>query len=160
MGNADSVDKTILLEQYKLYVEMADRISQRRQSANNYFLTVNTFLLSFFAFSSSGSSNNSSLFGLISLAGITLCYVWYRLIKSYKGLNSGKFKVIHEMEKLLGYAPYDIEWEKLGRGKNAKLYLPFTNIEPFVPGIFGALYLVSILVLVSCKSIFNIFCSQ
>lgn len=158
MGNADTVDKTILLEQYKLYVEMADRISQRRQSTNNYFLTINTFLLSFFAFFHNVSSNKSVLVCLISMAGITLCYVWYRLIISYKGLNSGKFKVIHEMEKLLGYAPYDIEWEKLGRGKNKKLYLPFTNIEPYIPGIFGALYLVSVLLLIPWKNIFDIFC--
>ena len=159
MGNADTVDKTILLEQYKLYVEMADRISQRRQSANNYFLTINTFLLSFFAFFSKGSSSIPVLVGLISLAGITLCYVWYRLITSYKGLNSGKFKVIHEMEKLLGYAPYDIEWEKLGCGENKKLYLPFTNIEPYIPGVFGVLYIVSILTLIPWKSLFDSFCS-
>ena len=31
-----------LLEQYKLYVEMADRISQRRGAANTCFLTFNT----------------------------------------------------------------------------------------------------------------------
>ena len=31
-----------LLEQYKLYVQMADKISERRQSANSFFLTVNT----------------------------------------------------------------------------------------------------------------------
>lgn len=31
-----------LLEQYKLYVEMADRVSARRGSANTFFLTLNT----------------------------------------------------------------------------------------------------------------------
>jgi hypothetical protein len=31
-----------LLEQYKLYVEMADRISQRRGLTNTFFLTLNT----------------------------------------------------------------------------------------------------------------------
>lgn len=29
-----------LVDQYKLYVEMADRISSRRASANSYFLSV------------------------------------------------------------------------------------------------------------------------
>ena len=37
-----------LLEQYKLYVEMADRVSERRQTANNYLLTVNSILVSLF----------------------------------------------------------------------------------------------------------------
>ena len=34
-----------LLEQYKLFVESADRISQLRQQANRFFLTINTALL-------------------------------------------------------------------------------------------------------------------
>src|SRR2546426_1964670 len=33
------------LEQYKLYVEMADRISARRQTANEFFLSVNTVIV-------------------------------------------------------------------------------------------------------------------
>jgi hypothetical protein len=31
-----------ILEQYKLYVEMAERISQRRGLTNTFFLTLNT----------------------------------------------------------------------------------------------------------------------
>lgn len=31
-----------LLEQYKLYVESARHVSDRRESANNYFLTINS----------------------------------------------------------------------------------------------------------------------
>ncbi len=34
-----------LLDIYKLYVEMADRISQRRQSANSFFLTLNSVIV-------------------------------------------------------------------------------------------------------------------
>ena len=35
-------DDGALLEQYKLYVEMADRISARRGLTNSFFLTLNT----------------------------------------------------------------------------------------------------------------------
>lgn len=35
----------ILFEQYKLYVEMADRISQRRMNINTFFISVNILLL-------------------------------------------------------------------------------------------------------------------
>ena len=34
-----------LLAQYKICVEMADKISARRCTANNFFLSINTFLL-------------------------------------------------------------------------------------------------------------------
>jgi hypothetical protein len=41
------------LELYKLAVEMADRVSARRATANAFFLTINTAL---FAFVSSGAA--------------------------------------------------------------------------------------------------------
>ncbi|RDD97660.1 hypothetical protein DTW92_07525 [Paracoccus pantotrophus] len=37
-------DKEVL-EIYKMLVEMADRVSQRRQSANSFYLTVNTAII-------------------------------------------------------------------------------------------------------------------
>ena len=121
------------LEIYKIYVQMADNISVRRQSANSFFLTINTAIIGIVSYI-------GGVTGIVSLAGIVLCYAWYRLIRSYKDLNSGKFKVVHEIEKELPLAPYDAEWEALGRGEDPKLYLPFTHVEIWVPGIFGALH--------------------
>ena len=66
---------------------------------------------------------------------------WYRLVKSYQGLNSGKFKIIHKLEKRLPLSPYDAEWEIVGRGEKPKLYLPFTNVEMIVPWVFFGLHL-------------------
>ena len=125
------------LEIYKLYVQMADNISARRQSANSFFLTVNTAIIGIVGYVA-GNSNQWTW--IISLAGLALCYGWYRLIRSYQDINSGKFKVIHEMEKQIPLSPYYAEWEALGRGKVSKLYLPFTHIELWVPRIFGALH--------------------
>jgi len=45
--NKDTLNKEELklaFEQYKLYVEMADKISERRGHANTFFTTVNTLL--------------------------------------------------------------------------------------------------------------------
>ncbi|MCZ0931711.1 MAG: hypothetical protein OXJ52_00945 [Oligoflexia bacterium] len=145
MDEKNKIDKKILLEQYKLYVEMADRISQRRQSANNYFISVNIFLFSFFSYLQYIKFNIGAF--IIFSAGIIVCFVWYRLIKSYKGINSGKFKVIHEMEKNLSYQPYKIEWEKIGKGNDKKLYQPFTKIELYVPWVFSILYAIFILII-------------
>jgi hypothetical protein len=47
-----------LLDQYKLYVEMADRISQRRTSANTYFLSVNSAILAFAGYLTSKESTD------------------------------------------------------------------------------------------------------
>ncbi len=32
-------------------------------------------------------------------------------------MNSGKFKVVHELETYLPVCPYDAEWTVLGQGK-------------------------------------------
>lgn len=128
--------KSHLLEQYKLFVEMADRISARRQSANSFFLSVNTAIIVLVGYINFGGQFASSYYWLVSLAGIALCFMWYRLIRSYKDLNSAKFAVIHEMETELPVSPYDSEWEKVQRGTNKKLYLPFTHIEVYIPWVF------------------------
>lgn len=132
------------IEQYKLYLEMSDRISARRQTANSYFLTLNTALLSLVTYLSLGAEQ-MRWYWLVALAGIVLSYMWYRLVRSYKDLNTAKFKVIHEIEAKLPMAPYDAEWEAVGRGRAPELYLPFTHVEICVPWVFLILHAVVIL---------------
>jgi len=85
------------IEQYKLYLEMADRISTRRQTANSFFLTLNTALVALASYLSLGAEQKR-WYWLVAVAGIALSYMWYRLVRSYKDLNTAKFKVIHEIE--------------------------------------------------------------
>lgn len=133
-----------LFDMYKLYVEMTDRISQRRAQANTLFLTLNTALLA--AMGVIVSKNvNLLFFAIVGLAGLANCYFWRRLIVSYKQMNSGKFEVIHEIEAVLPLQLYKAEWIALGEGKNPKKYAPFTHIEQNVPIIFMALYSLMIL---------------
>ena len=149
-----------LFEQYKLYVEMADRISSRRQSANSFFLTVNTAVIAIIGYVQLGQTvgKSQSFYWLVSIAGMALCYTWYRLIRSYKGLNSGKFKVVHALEQRLPAAPYDAEWESLEKGKNPKLYHPFTSVEMVVPWVFFMLHFSVLIRNVPWGSISEILC--
>ena len=129
-----------LLEQYKVYLEMADRISARRQTANSFFVTLNTAIIALVGYVNFGDKDDLAFYWLISIAGMILCFMWYRLIRSYKDLNSAKFKVVHEIETKLPIAPFDAEWEAVERGENPKLYLPFTHIEVFIPWVFFAVH--------------------
>lgn len=126
-------------EQYKLYVEMTDRISARRQTANSFFLTLNTALVALVSYLGLGTSPKK-WYWAVAVAGIVLSYMWYRLVRSYKDLNTAKFKIVHEIESKLPMAPYDAEWEAVGRGEMPKLYLPFTHVEMYVPWVFIALH--------------------
>ncbi|MGL0823126.1 RipA family octameric membrane protein [Vibrio vulnificus] len=138
LSNADVECSSQQLELYKLSVEMADRISARRLTANSFFLTINTGIIAFAGYLSLSVDKNlaAGQYWVVALAGVILCYMWYRLIRSYAGLNKAKFDVIHEMEKDLPYKVFDAEWIAVGQGNDPKKYLPFTKIEMAVPWVF------------------------
>lgn len=129
-----------LLDQYKLYVEMADRISQRRTTANTYFLTVNSAILAFVGYLT--SKDGTEFMWLLGLAGAMLTLFWYNIINSYRNLNTAKWQIVQDIEKRLPISPYDAEWDAVQRGKNPKLYRPISHIESWVPGVFCFLHLV------------------
>jgi len=143
-----------LLVQYQLYVENMEKISDRRQNANNYFITINTVLISFMGvlLQTKMLENIAWIKSLISLVGIIICVIFWFLLRSYKQLNTGKFKVIHEIERKLPLALYDYEWKILGEGKNKKLYFPFSHIEMIIPWVFGIIYIVLGVLFFKCRS--------
>ena len=133
-----------ILEQYKLYVEMADRISSRRNAANVFFLTLNTTILSAigFLFEKALLVNPRWLVSIPLFGVVIFCVVWAWLIRSYRNLNSAKFKVVGYLEKKLPSSPYcSAEWKELGEGKDIRKYLPLTALENVVPIIFAIVYI-------------------
>ena len=80
-------DKKILFEQYKLAVEMADRISVRREGANKIFLSANSIIFAFIA----TRADFIMIHIFISIFGGLLCIVWTSIIKNYRSLNSAKY---------------------------------------------------------------------
>lgn len=131
-------------EQYKMFVEGAEKISDRRQNANNYFITINAALVSFLglSFQVKFLEDLGWVKALIAILGLVICIIFWFLLRSYKQLNSGKFKVIHKIEETLPLALYDYEWKILSEGKNKKLYYPFSHIELLVPWTFGFIYVI------------------
>lgn len=133
-----------LLEQYKLYVEMADRISNRRGQTNRFYISLLSGLLALLSIvvgSHIFSDFQSVVFIVVAILGLALCILWNINIRSHRQLNSGKFKVIHEMEQHLPFPCYDKEWEILGEGKEGKKYLQLTRVEQYVPFILAIPYL-------------------
>lgn len=116
-----------LLDQYKLYVEMTDRISQRRATANTYFLSLNSAILAFVGYLSVKETGEYNW--MLACGGIALCILWRRLIISYTNLNTAKFKVIHNIEKRLPISPYEAEWIAMGEGKTQICTVPFLTLN-------------------------------
>lgn len=158
-----------LLDQYKMYVEMADRVSERRLKTNQFYISLLSILLAILSFavsqqvSAAFSGFLNVIFVSVSLLGMILCVLWYININSFKQLNKLKFKVVHEMEQMLPFACYDREWQVLKQleeedrrqseeeketkraeenlKKKSPIYIRLTTIEKYIPFIILIPYL-------------------
>lgn len=129
-----------LLDQYKLFVETSQHVSDRRQNANNYLLTLTSSLvLLYITFLSTFGHHWWNVF--IPLTGVVVCFIWYSLVCSYKDLNAAKFVVIHELEEQLPASLFKYEWYVCGKGKKIG-YVPLTHLERGIPVAFAVLFVV------------------
>lgn len=135
------------LDIYKLMVEMADRVSQRRQAANNFYLSINTVLVGGSSFLKTLAPNSVTL-AILAVAGFAICALWHQNIQSYKTLNGAKFGVINEIETRLVEQPFHAEWAILDPDGDGKRHKSFHKIEGLVPWVFAAVYAVQALALV------------
>ena len=126
-ANYDSV----VLEQWKTCVEMANSNTEKRTNSNNIFITINAALLAVVSFSMEYKSI------ALSVVGIAVCVVWLYSIENYKKLSSVKYHIVNEIEQQLPLKPFTYEWEKL---KGEKKYLGLTQIEKVLPRLFILLY--------------------
>jgi hypothetical protein len=147
----DTASQTILLEQYKLYVDSANQTSSLRIQTNTFFLTINTALVGFTSGALGFLTQNFVSWWIISacIAGVLLCISWFFSIRSYRSLNSGRFAVIHELEAQLPARIYQREWQLItaARPKKSK-YIRQTHVEQFIPMAFGLLYVSLVIALI------------
>ena len=65
-----------LLEQYKIYISGVERISDRRQKANEFFLALNAALVTSLGFviSKQTQGDHIPIITLASIAGLLICF--------------------------------------------------------------------------------------
>ena len=142
-----TVKQEELLEIYQLHAELADRVSQRREGANRLFVTLLTGLMAAgVAMITTGSSTepDSIVFWLVGAVGICLSVSWYIIIRSYRQLNTGKFKALLQLEENLSYPFFTREWEFLEEGRKCRIYWKLTLVETSLPIVFFLLSALSI----------------
>ena len=151
-----------LLEQYKLYVELVDRVSQRRAMTNNYFLSINSLVaivVGGFLANPPDAPTWFLVFPLIIVEGV--CVAWFWIVRSYRQLSGGKWKVVRALEERLPASPWWTEWaialgketEDKGKDRSSQgvlagfakgtyrsLYTPLTRLEQCIPVLFGLTY--------------------
>lgn len=131
-----------LLEIYRLHAELADRVSQRREAANQRYTSMLVGLGAFQAALVRFGDGGIPEFGtrLVGVLGIGLSVTWYVIIRSYRQLASGKFKALHELEERLAYPFFKREWDLLGEGSDFRRYWKLTVVETSLPGAFFLLF--------------------
>lgn len=135
--------ENLLFEQYKLFLETSETLVERRQSVNNFYISVNSGLLalsSLFAGIVQTSSTKQIILFVMAMVGIILCISWRQILESYGNLNSSKMKILSLLEKNLPASLFDAEWEVLSDKLNNKKYMSFTSSEKRIPMIFITLY--------------------
>ena len=145
-SDTDRIDNdtynTMLVEQYKVYVEMADRVSARRSIAHTFFITLHAFLLGAFSLIISHQTNihnNKAILAFTLFGLLILCYAWWRLVQYFRRLNRSKQLVIAEMETRLPLRSFWLaERKAMSRGNP---YNPLKRLEVTLPLAFGIIYI-------------------
>lgn len=133
----------ILMEQYKVYVEMADRVNARRSLANTFFMTFHAIILGALGLTLSHEQIVHRVgFLLFPLLGLlVMCYAWRCLVQYFRRTMRAKNVVIAELEKRMPSSPSGLAEQKaMGRDNP---YAQLKRMEVILPIIFALLYVFS-----------------
>ena len=89
-----------LIEQYKLFVQSAENVSDRRIRINRYQTSLNLGVVALHGLVPSFIPHPVAPF-LIALAGIALSVNWFLTLWSFRETNRIKYVIIHSMERRL-----------------------------------------------------------
>jgi hypothetical protein len=146
--NEDKMDKDRLFEQYKLFLHTSEDLVTRRQVINNFYITINSILISLFATLVTLLIKEPYLFVLVLIfctVGIVVSTSWKKIIISYGNLNACKMRIVSIIERDLPLSLFDSEWALLSHKLNRKKYVSFTESEAKIPKIFIILYSITLI---------------
>lgn len=136
MNNYDC-DNNLLLEQWQTCVQMANSVSERRDTMNNLFVSLNVAVIT--AISIIWDKKTI----ILVILGIVICISWLLFIRNFRELNKAKFSIITNIEKDLPILAFFEEWEILKRNKK---YIEGTFLEKLLPYLFIITYFITILI--------------
>lgn len=135
-----------IFEPYALAVEMADRVSERRGSANKFFLSIQTSFLAAVGLADTTLDHVTWYSALAAaLTGCSISTVWWLQLRSYRMLNAAKFAVINKLEEGLPAQIFTDEWASLkpegSQGSRRLAYIELGTTERLIPWLLAALHL-------------------
>lgn len=151
-SSANELNQDALLEQYKLFLQTSEDLVNRRQNVNSFYISISSALVAILGvlfaldFGLTGKLIVGAVFCLI---GIILSISWSKTLSCYGNLNGSKMKIISSIEKKLPLSLFDAEWAALSDKLNKKKYVSFTESEQVIPRLFGVLYFIIMVFIVT-----------
>jgi len=140
---------------YKVMAESAEKTGDRRQAANNFFISINTAFGAAYAFLLTSAASDKIaaraadphalpcaapgdhiwVVDAVAAAGIGISLLWLFTLWYYKSLSSAKFRLLGEYEVEYGVMGYQREWEIFAATSPfGKYRVSLSNIESIIAG--------------------------
>lgn len=138
-------------DEYKLFVENTQKLSERRQKANEVMLAINsaTFTILAFLVKDSGFASWRLFFFSLPLffVGILICCLWQRIIAQFKVLIGWRYEQLRKMEAQMpdSYRLITKEWDEGYDPQGGDERFGFARLEVWVPRLILALYVLSLI---------------
>jgi hypothetical protein len=135
-------------DEYKLFGEWVQSLSDRRRAASQTYMAVNTGVATVLAFLVTDADLAGGSLVLASLplflAGALACLIWYRVIVHYKKIIGWHYEQLRTMEETLAGSSriFTKEWEQYYASGPGKRPLSLSRLEIWLPRAFLVLYAV------------------
>jgi hypothetical protein len=141
----DAWPDPLVVDLYKTAVEMADRLSGRRATANAFFLSVESAFIAVVGVANGSLVKQPWWVSVaVAVAGIAISASWWLQLRSYRMLNTAKFVVINRIEtQSLPVHIFADEWQEMQRRSTSRWrarYVEMGTLERIIPVVFAAIY--------------------
>lgn len=124
-------------EQYTLFVESAEKNSERRINQNNIYLTFSLGLFSLISI----TNLDKIPFYILCILGVIIAVIWLFTIDNYSKRNKVKFDIINEYEK-----ENNLNWFTEEQ-KRISILTNLSFLEKLLPIAFIIIYLIIMLLM-------------
>ena len=135
-------------EEYKLFTESTQYLSERRHAATSTHLVINTAIITGLAFLIKDTELGGwSLVGVtipLFVAGALACWIWYKMISQYKALIGWRYDQLMAMERAAAdsYQMYIKEYGEFFDSQRGREWFGFSRLEIWLPRLFLGLYVI------------------
>ncbi len=144
-GDANDAYRSRMLEQHKHFVEITMRYWNHIETANHFFLSLHTLMLSGFTYLfTSAVKLPTPVLAMLVVVSCAIALQWLMVLRSLQRLNHVRHEIIQEWESSLAARPYQVEYYKLysSKGPRYARYFRIQRLYMLIPLLIFTAYLV------------------